>query len=88
VWPPCLDGPDTFADTMDEAGPPGPVWKRLCLPPDRVDQQGGVFRGRALRSGEVVRTPVQVCDSMYEPLSSEARLSLRAFCGWADLVLA
>ena len=40
VWPPCLDGPDTFTDTMDEAGPPGPAWKRLCLSPDRVGQGG------------------------------------------------
>ena len=87
VWPPDLDGPVTFTDTMDEAGPLGPAWKRLCpCPGGRVDK-GESSDGGRLQRGEVVRTPVQVCDSMYEPLSSEARLSLRAFCGWADLVL-
>ena len=33
VWPPGLDGPGTFTDTMDEAGPLGPAWKRLCHSP-------------------------------------------------------
>ena len=35
-WPPCLEGPDTFTDTMDVAGPLGSAWMRLCLFPDRV----------------------------------------------------
>ena len=44
VWPPGLDGPGTFTDTMDEAGPLGPAWKRLCHSPHPVGRQGRVFR--------------------------------------------
>ena len=28
MWAPCLDGPVTHTDTMDEAGPSGPAWMR------------------------------------------------------------
>ena len=30
VWPPHLEGPDRFVDTMDVAGPSGPAWMRRC----------------------------------------------------------
>lgn len=28
LWPPGLEGPDHFTDTMDVAGPLGPAWTR------------------------------------------------------------
>jgi hypothetical protein len=31
VWAPCLEGPDTCGDTMDEAGRIRPAYKRSCL---------------------------------------------------------
>jgi len=40
MWPPGLEGPDTFTDTMDVAGPLGPAWKRLCLSPQPGGQRG------------------------------------------------
>jgi hypothetical protein len=64
VWTPGLDGPDTFTDTMDEAGPPGLAWKRLCLSRRSCGSMRRSLRQRAIRRGEVGRTPVQVCDSV------------------------
>jgi hypothetical protein len=38
VRPPGLEGPDSFRDTMDMAGPLGPAWMRRCLSPDQVGE--------------------------------------------------
>jgi hypothetical protein len=57
VWPPCLDGPDTFTDTMDEAGPLGRPGSASVFPPDRWSTRAESSGGRAMRRGEVGRTP-------------------------------
>jgi hypothetical protein len=62
VWPPDLDGPVTFTDTMDEAGPLRPAWKRLCPCPRRSRRQGRVFRRRPTAVWGSGSHPVQVCD--------------------------
>jgi hypothetical protein len=83
VWPPGLEGPDTFTDTMDVTGPLGPAWKRLCLSP----QPGGSTRLSPQSSGDAAWGSgshfVQVCDSFCRRCLVRLERSDRV-CGGVD----
>ena len=64
VWPPCLEGPDRFMDTMDVAGPLGPAWMRLCLLSRYTDQLDCVLRKVWTWGLEVSGSEMQMCDSV------------------------
>jgi hypothetical protein len=89
VCPPCLDGPDLSHRHNGFGRPPwagleAPLsfpdgWGRIGPPPCGDSGEGGGGGGRAWN--------MQLCDSMYQPLSSALSSSRCAFAGWADLVL-
>jgi hypothetical protein len=79
VWPPCLEGPDRFTDTMDVAGPLGPAWMRLCLTPRSMDQLDCVLRKVWTSGVEVSGSEMQLCDSVcgHSPVGLEGEGALR-----------
>lgn len=65
MWPPCLEGPDTYGDTMDEAGRNRPAWMRSCL--RTTDWSGWLDAAISLAVLLVVQRASWVTAGIFEP---------------------